>query len=270
MQGFPKQIIRSMISTNVLYAGDASEMTTTHRHERLAQVITAVQQRWGAQALRRLEQATADRACLPTGSGALDGLLGGGLRRGSLLCLAGAATCGKTTLALDALVQAQQAGEVTAYIDLSGALDPEYAEGRGIDLTRLLIVWPQPALLGLEIARDLISSGGAGLVVIEAAGMSAADQPHEGPGKRLQHLTAAVRRSPYALIAVVAPSPTPLNAALIAAADSHLRAERARWLCNASGVNGYEARLTLLKHRFGPPGQTVTVPIRVQARRLGP
>jgi RecA/RadA recombinase len=245
-------------------------MTTTQRHERIEQVVTAVQQRWGAQALRRLEQVTADRACLPTGNADLDRLLGGGVPRGALLCLSGPSTCGKTTLVLDVLARVQAEGEVTVYIDLGGALDPEYAEGRGVDLERLLIVWPQPLVLGLEIARDLISSGGAGLVVFDAEGTASADGSLAGLSRRLQQLSAALRRSPYALISLTSSVSNSLSAGLMTSADSHVHVERARWLCNASGIDGYEARLTLLKHRFGPPGETATVPIRLRARRLGP
>lgn len=240
-------------------------MTTTASPERLEQVVAAVQKRWGANALRRLEQTTARTDGIPTGHAALDGLLGGGVRRGAITCLSGPPTSGKTTLALDVLACVQDGGEVTVVIDLTGALDPEYAEGRGIDLDRLLIAQPQPPALGLDIARDLVASGGAGLVVVDAS-------KHLGTVKGLlrtvRQVSAAVRRSPYALVCLE----DDLNSRLAAQADIHLRVERQRWLMDASGVTGCETRLTLVTSRFRPPGGAVVLPITLHepARKAEP
>ena len=242
-------------------------MTSTQSIE---QVVAAVQQRWGAKALRRLEQVTARTAGIPTGYAALDDVLGtGGLPRGALTCLSGPPTCGKTTLALDALACVQGDGEVTVAIDMSSALDPEYAEQRGVALEQLLVVWPQPSVLGLDIARDLITSGGAGLVVLDMGG----PVPLAGTiGPTLRQLSAVVRGSSYAVLCLTTPASSGLSAALAARADLHLRAERLRWLVDVDGVTGYETRLTVVTSRFGPPGRSVTLPITLSApvRRAGP
>ena len=235
---------------------------STHHH--LDDVVASIQKRWGDKALRRLEQVPTGTG-IPTGCADLDRLFGvGGLPRGAVTCLSGHPTSGKTTLALDMLARVQGDGEVTVYIDMTGALDAEYAETRGIDLDRLLIVWPQPPALGLDIARDLIRSGGAGLVVVDTG-----DCLPGGPGPRAVPVSLAARRSPYALVCLT-DAPGSMSMGLMARADVHLRVERQRWLCNVSGINGYEARITLLKSRFGPPGQAVTLPIRLFERRLGP
>lgn len=236
-------------------------MTTTERHTHIEQVAAAIQKRWGVKALRRLENTTVRAVGIPTGSPALDGLLGsGGIPRGAVTCLSGRPTSGKTTLALDMVARVQADGEVTVCIDLTGALDPEYAEGRGIDLDHLLIVQPQPPALGLEITRDIITSGGAGLVVVHASAHL------EGLHRPLQQVSAAVRRSPYALVCLA----DGRGDVLAARADIHLRAERQRWLMNTEGVSGYETRLTVMKSRFGPPDRSVTVPITLSERRPGP
>jgi recombination protein RecA len=242
-------------------------MTTSEHQQHLEHLVAAVQRRWGVNALRRLEQRATSAGGLLTGYPDLDQGLGpGGWPRGAVTCLSGQPTSGKTTLALDALACAQAGGEVTVYIDLTGALDPEYAAGRGIDLDRLLIVVPQPLALGLDIARDLVTSGGAGLIVVDAGGCS----DPAAPSQTLRYLTLAVRRSPYAVLCLTSANPIPWIAALVARADLHLRVERQRWVWEAEGLTGYETRLTTLKTRFGPPGQPITLPITLGERRPGP
>lgn len=242
-------------------------MTTLQHPEHIDHVVDAIQQRWGVKALRRMERVAAHTGGLPTGIAALDRLLGAdGLPRGALTCLSGDLTSGKTTLALDALARAQADGEVTVVIDMTGALDPEYAERRGIDLARLLIVWPQPPALGLDIAHDIVTSGGAGLIVLDLGGGEGSG-PLDGVTRTLRHLSAAARRTPYALLGLVATAPGRLGAALLRRADGHLRVERQRWLCDEGGVSGYEIRVTALKARFGPPGQHITLPLALDERR---
>jgi recombination protein RecA len=246
-------------------------MTAIEHHASIEQVVATVQQRWGVKALRRLEQVTASAEGIPTGYADLDRLLGcGGVPRGAVTCLSGNPTSGKTTLALDVLARVQADGEVTVYVDLTGALDPEYAESRGIDLDQLLIVVPQPPELGLDITRDIITSGGAGLIVLDAGHSGAQTGPAESLSRSTRHLSAAVRRSPYAVLGLTMPAPTRLSRALSARSDVVLRAERARWVWNTEGVSGYDTRLTVVKSRFGPPGPSITVPITLGERRPGP
>ncbi len=66
--------------------------------------------------------------------------LTGGLPRGSLTEICGAASSGRTSLLLTALAAATQRGETCALIDTSDALDPESAAAAGVDLARLLWV----------------------------------------------------------------------------------------------------------------------------------
>lgn len=235
-------------------------MTTISPSTDLEQVVAAVQKRWGTKALRRLERATAHAQGLPTGDPALDALLGIGLPRGALTCVSGQATSGKTTLALDMLAQVQQRDEVTVYIDTGGRLDAEYAERRGVSLDQLLIVCPQPSLLGLDIARDLMANQGAGLVVFDAGECSGAV---DGLAVTVRRLLAAARQSAYALVCLTASPSNRLSAALLASADVRLRVERRRWLWDTHGVSGYEVATTVEKSRFGPPGGSVTIPIEL-------
>jgi recombination protein RecA len=240
-------------------------MTTTQQ-QALASVVATIHQRWGDKALRRLSQVRTDTDGISTGDAALDRLSGrSGIPRGLLTCLSGHPTCGMTTLALDVLAQAQADGEVTVYIDADRALDPAYAAQRGISLERLLVVWPQPRTLGFDIARDIVGGAGAGVVVFDL-GHEQPIQPERFTGV-LRRLTVALSRSPYALICLSSALDR-LSAAVAAYAGIYLHVERQRWLRQAGRVEGYEVRVTALKNKFAPPGQSVTVTVSLD--HLGP
>jgi recombination protein RecA len=240
-------------------------MTTT-KQQSIVQVVTAIQQRWGEKALHRLAQIKTDTDGIPTGYAAFDRLLGrNGVPRGIPICLSGRPTSGMTTLALDVLARAQADGEVTVYIDSGRTLDPAYVTQRGINLERLLLVWPQPRELGLEIARDIAAGGGAGVVVFDLGNTSPGDlaQPDQVTWT-LRQLIMTLARSSYTLISLSAASDH-LNAAVISYASVHLHVERLRWFHHAGRVDGYEVRVTALKNKYAPPGQTVTFVISLDA-----
>ena len=75
----------------------------------------------------------------PSGIPQLDSLTGG-LARGCLTEICGAASSGRTGILLSALAQATQRGEVCALVDTSDAFHPASAAAAGVDLHRLLWV----------------------------------------------------------------------------------------------------------------------------------
>lgn len=123
-------------------------------------------------ALRRLEaQCRSSRAegAIPSGSVALDAALGvGGYPRGRVVELFGPESSGKTTLALQAIVQAQRNGGTAAIIDAEHALDPPYAHRLGVNLDTLLVARPASGEEGLAITYLLASSGAADLIVVDS------------------------------------------------------------------------------------------------------
>lgn len=70
-----------------------------------------------------------DIKVIPTGAISLDIAIGtGGIPRGRVIEIFGPESCGKTTLALHILAEAQKASGVVAFIDAEHALDSEYAK----------------------------------------------------------------------------------------------------------------------------------------------
>ena len=115
---------------------------SSDKKKRLEMTVASIQQRWGWQALRKLDSSSATAAVphISTGFPNLDQALGiGGLAKGRVSELLGPATSGKTTLALKFLVQAQANGGAVGYVDHARFFDPDYAHRCGLDLSLSLI-----------------------------------------------------------------------------------------------------------------------------------
>ena len=106
---------------------------------------------------------------IPTGSLGLDIALGiGGLPRGRIVEIYGPESSGKTTLTLEVIAQCQKLGGTAAYIDAEHALDPIYAEKRGVNVDELLVSQPDTGEQALEVADIMVSSGGIDILVIDS------------------------------------------------------------------------------------------------------
>ena len=121
------------------------------------------------QKLARMDRTSAGPA-IPTGFAALDEALGiGGLPRGRIVELFGAASSGKTTLALQLVAWAQKNGATAGWIDAEHTFDAGYAASLGVVIERLPVAQPDSAEQALEIARQLAVSGAVDLLVIDSA-----------------------------------------------------------------------------------------------------
>ena len=130
-----------------------------------------IEKQFGKGSIMRLgDKATAiEGGVIPTGSLALDIALGvGGIPRGRIVEIYGPEASGKTTLALHIMVEAQRLGGRVAIIDAEHAVDPEYAENVGLNVSELLISQPDNGEQGLEIAEMLIRSGSVAVLVIDS------------------------------------------------------------------------------------------------------
>src|SRR3979411_2889730 len=98
-----------------------------------------------------------------TGIWGLDNILSGGFSRGHVFLLEGAPGTGKTTVALQFLLEGMRAGEKCLYITLSetererrdGAASPRWTLGDGIEVFELL---PPESLLDSEQQQSLLYS----------------------------------------------------------------------------------------------------------------
>jgi len=132
--------------------------------------MSQVEKQFGKGAIQRLGAGSAvPVAVVPTGSIALDAALGvGGYPRGRVVEIYGPESSGKTTLALQAIAQAQRLGGTAAFIDAEHAMDPTYARNLGLNLDDLLVSQPDYGEQAMEIASALITSSGVDVVVIDS------------------------------------------------------------------------------------------------------
>jgi recombination protein RecA len=140
------------------------------REKALETALLQIERQFGKGSIMRLgEEARVPVEVIPTGSIALDVALGlGGLPRGRIVEIYGSESSGKSTLALHAVANAQQAGGIAAFIDVEHALDPDYAKKLGVDTDALLVSQPDTGEQALEIADMLIRSGAIDVVVIDS------------------------------------------------------------------------------------------------------
>ena len=105
--------------------------------------------------------------CVPIGIPELDALTGG-LPRGAITEIHGAASSGRTSLLASILAAAGGREEICAVVDSDDAFDPASAEAAGMELSRLLWVRcagrPDRALKAADL---LIQGGGFGFLALD-------------------------------------------------------------------------------------------------------
>ncbi len=206
----------------------------------------------------RTEPRTASDRAISTGFRALDAILGlGGLPRAATTALHGDGSSGVTTLALQAVSQAQAAGGIVAYLDLARSLDPVEAVARGVELDWLVVLTPDSLEQALAMAAMLLQDRTVDLLLLdlplrplEGAGISAA-----GLAERFGRLAALARRAGVQLIVLEPPSlPPALASALTQVSALRLELSRRAWIRLGRDVVGQWTEVRVARDRFGPPG----------------
>lgn len=194
--------------------------TTSIKSQRLQAVAIAMQQidkTYGKGSIMRLGERLQGQELVPTvstGSIALDLALGiGGLPRGRVVEIYGPEASGKTTVCLHVIAEVQKKGGTAAFIDAEHALDPQRAEGIGVNLDELLISQPDSGEQALEITETLIRSGGVDVIVVDSVAALVPKAELEGDmgdavmgmqarlmSQALRKITAAINKSKTLLI----------------------------------------------------------------------
>ncbi len=194
-----------------------------------------------------------------TGFRALDGLIGGLPRQGTIAFVGGPSS-GATTLTLRAVAEAQTTGAIAAWLDLPGRFDPLEAAERGVDLRWLVVVRPTRPVDGLRIVGAMLASRSIDLLVLDLPSRMPTDQ-----AGLLRQLAAQARRVGGRVLAIGPGSLTPgVRDAL--AESSHLRLALTHrdWLRVGREVVGQRVTVTVEKDRAGAPGRATEIEIRYQ------
>lgn len=136
----------------------------------LQTALSQIERQFGKGTVMRMgDQAKVPVEVIPTGSLALDAALTiGGYPRGRVVEIYGPESCGKTTLALHAVAEAQKQGGTAAFVDAEHALDITYAENLGVKVDDLLVSQPDSGEQSLEIVDMLVRSGALDVIVVDS------------------------------------------------------------------------------------------------------
>jgi len=146
-------------------------MDDRERTRALDLALSQIEKQFGKGSILRLgsKDAIVPVSVISTGSISLDNALGvGGFPRGRICEIFGPESSGKTTIALQAIAEAQKKGGMAAFIDVEHALDPIYAKKLGVDIDNLLVSQPDYGEQALEITGALIASGQIDVLVVDS------------------------------------------------------------------------------------------------------
>ncbi|MBA4122757.1 MAG: recombinase RecA [Acidobacteria bacterium] len=132
--------------------------------------LANIEKKFGKGSIMRLgERPHEEVGSISTNCLSLDAAIGvGGFPRGRIIEVYGPESSGKTTLALQVVASAQNAGGIAAYIDAEHAMDPDYAEKLGVNIDELLISQPDSGEQALDIAETLVRSASVDVIVIDS------------------------------------------------------------------------------------------------------
>lgn len=215
---------------------------------------------------------------IPTGSIGLNAALGvGGYPRGRVIEIYGPESSGKTTLAIQAIAEAQKAGGIAAFVDAEHAFDRFYAEKLGVDIDNLWISQPDSGEQALEIAEQLIRSSAIDIVVIDSVAALTPKAELEGDmgdskmglqarlmSQALRKLTAAINKTNTTCIFINQlrdkigvmfgnPETTTGGNALKFYASVRLDIRRIGQLKDGEEVKGSQTRVKVVKNKVAPP-----------------
>lgn len=251
-----------------------------NKKKALSAALTQIEKQFGKGSVMRMGDSSVSRdiIAVSTGSLGLDIALGiGGLPRGRVIEIYGPESSGKTTLALQAIAQAQKQGGTAAFVDAEHALDPIYAKKLHVNVDELLVSQPDTGEQALEIVDMLVRSGAVDIVVIDSVAALTPKAEIEGEmgdqhmglqarlmSQALRKLTANIKRSNTLVIFINQirmkigvmfgnPETTTGGNALKFYASVRLDIRRTGAIKKGEEVIGNETRVKVVKNKVAPP-----------------
>jgi recombination protein RecA len=246
----------------------------------LEMAISQIEKNFGKGSIMRLgaDEIAEGVQVIPTGSLTLDIATGiGGLPRGRVVEIFGPESSGKTTLALNAIAQAQKSGGSAAFIDAEHALDISYAQKLGVKIEDLLVSQPDTGEQALEVTEMLVRSGALDIIAIDSVAALVPRAEIEGdmgdslPGlqarlmsQALRKLTAAISKSMTTVIFINQirmkigvmfgnPETTTGGNALKFYSSMRLDIRRIEALKDNQETVGGRVRVKVVKNKMAPP-----------------
>ncbi|MCQ9616180.1 recombinase RecA [Paenalcaligenes niemegkensis] len=257
-----------------------SKAVTAERAKALSAALSQIEKQFGKGSVMRYgdNEIEHDIQVCSTGSLGLDIALGvGGLPRGRVIEIYGPESSGKTTLTLQVIAEMQKIGGTCAFVDAEHALDVQYAQKVGVNLSDLLISQPDTGEQALEITEALVRSGSVDLIVVDSVAALTPKAEIEGdmgdslPGlqarlmsQALRKLTATIKRANCMVIFINQirmkigvmfgnPETTTGGNALKFYSSVRLDIRRIGSIKRGDEVVGNETRVKVVKNKVAPP-----------------
>jgi recombination protein RecA len=251
----------------------------------VSNAISQIEKQFGKGSIMKLgSDSVVNVPAISTGSLSLDIITGvGGFPRGRVIEVFGPEASGKTTIALQAIAQAQKAGGNAAFIDAEHAMDPAYAQKLGVNIDELYVAQPDYGEQALEIAEILVRSGGVDIIVVDSVAALVPKAELEGDmgdshmglqarlmSQALRKLTAIVARSKTTFVFVNQmrekigmfignPETTTGGRALKFYSSIRLEVRKILTLKSGNDVVGGRTRLKIVKNKVAPPFKSTEV-----------
>ena len=252
----------------------------TEKAKALAAALAQIEKQFGKGTIMRLGEGEAieDIQVVSTGSLGLDIALGvGGLPRGRVIEIYGPESSGKTTLTLQVIAEMQKQAGTCAFVDAEHALDVQYAQKLGVNLSDLLISQPDTGEQALEIVDSLVRSGAVDLIVVDSVAALTPKAEIEGdmgdslPGlqarlmsQALRKLTGHIKKTNTLVVFINqirmkigvmfgSPETTTGGNALKFYASVRLDIRRTGQIKKGDDVIGNETRVKVIKNKVAPP-----------------
>jgi len=251
-----------------------------NKENALKLAIAQVEKEFGKGSVMRLgdKKAHLSVEVIPTGILSLDIALGaGGFPRGRIIEIYGPEGTGKTTLALEAVANAQKEGGKALFVDVEHAFSPEYAANLGVNIDDLIISQPDYAEQALEIIDTFVRSGAVDIVVLDSVAALVPKTELEGDmgdsfmgvqarlmSQALRKLTGSISKSKTCVIFINQlrekigivfgnPEVTPGGRALKFYSSVRLDIRRVESIKDKGVVIGNRLRIKVVKNKVAPP-----------------
>ena len=131
-------------------------------------VLSAIRKKYGS-VLSTLDDSSSGIETVSTGSLSLDLALGrGGMAFGRIYEVFGPPSCGKSTLGVHTVIQAQRRGLKCAYIDAEQAVDPVLFKNYGVKADELDVIQAYGGEPNLDILERLIRTENYSVIVVDS------------------------------------------------------------------------------------------------------
>lgn len=248
--------------------------------------LAAIRKEWGKDSVfLGSDKVGVEIERIPTGSIALDLATSGGYAKGRIIEIYGPEAAGKTTLALNAIVECQKTGGRCAFIDMEHALNVSYVSQLGINPDKLIIAQPDSAEQALGTVQQLTHTGALDLIVLDSVAGLCPQKELEGNigdstigltarlmGQTCRSLAGAIHKTNTTVIFInqirmkinamfSSPETRPGGRALGYFASQVLDIRRIKTLTSGEEKIGITAQVKVAKSKVGPPFKTAQLNI---------